>query len=79
MSGDDLLQFTSLSLSDAVLCANCDMISNSTNECRCCGSTATISLVALLGTLSGGSTAKVVDREWVAPREVPKIRPQRVA
>ncbi|HET8668988.1 MAG TPA: hypothetical protein VFM10_13470 [Terriglobales bacterium] len=54
MSGD-LCSFNSLLLSEAVLCADCEMISNSRNVCRCCGSTAVLSLSQLLG----GSLLKV--------------------
>jgi len=78
MSGDDLYGFTSLSLSEAVLCANCDMISNSPNECLCCGSTATIPLVSLLGTMRGGSTARILDPDRT-PLGIPKMMRRRAA
>lgn len=48
MSGD-LRGFTSLILSEAVFCADCEMISNSKSVCRCCGSTALLNLSQLLG------------------------------
>ncbi len=79
MSGDDLHGFTSLCLSEAVLCANCDMISNSLSKCLCCGSTATMPLASLLGALRGGSTARVVQKEWSEHAEIPKMMPRRAA
>ncbi len=78
MSCDELHQFTSLAFTDAVLCANCERVSNSPNECLCCGSTATIALASLLGTLEGGSTARMIEPEWNL-REIPKIMPRRAA
>lgn len=77
MSGDLLNQFCSLSLSEAVLCANCDMISNSGTECLCCGSTATMPLAKLLGALAGGSTAKIIEHDFT--KAAPKVVPQRAA
>jgi len=48
MSGD-LRGFNSMTLSEAVFCADCEMISNSATVCRCCGSAAVLSLSQLLG------------------------------
>lgn len=48
MSGD-LRGFTSLTMSEAVFCADCEMISNSTTVCRCCGSSAVLNISQLLG------------------------------
>ncbi len=48
MSGD-LRGFTSLGMSEAVFCADCEMISNSTTVCRCCGSSALLNISQLLG------------------------------
>lgn len=45
----ELHSFTSLLLSEAVFCANCEMISNSTTVCQCCGSSAVLNLSQLLG------------------------------
>jgi hypothetical protein len=72
MSGD-LCGFASLPLSEAVFCADCEMISNSKNVCRCCGSTA----LMVLSQLMGGSLRNVqraVVIEWVQ-----NPRPTRVA
>jgi len=48
MSGD-LRSFISLRMSEAVFCADCEMISNSTSICRCCGSSALLNISQLLG------------------------------
>ncbi len=48
MSGD-LLSFACLHLSEAVFCADCEMVSNSKNACRCCGSSALLMLSHVLG------------------------------
>jgi len=54
------------------------MISNSPNECLCCGSTATIPLVSLLGTMRGGSTARILDPDRT-PLGIPKMMRRRAA
>lgn len=65
MSGESLA-FNSLLLSDAVLCADCEMISNSRNVCRCCGSSAVMSLSQVLGG-SLRNVRRAVLLEWVDP------------
>lgn len=70
MSGD-LDSFLSLPLSEAVFCADCEMISNSKSVCRCCGSSALLLLSQLMGgSLKNVERAVVVD--WPqAPTRVP--------
>lgn len=70
MSGD-LRGFTSLSMSEAVFCADCEMISNSTTTCRCCGSSALLNISQLLG----GSLRNVQRAVLLVWPETPQPRP----
>jgi hypothetical protein len=70
MAGD-LRGFTSLSMSEAVFCADCEMISNSTSVCRCCGSSALLNISQLLG----GSLRNVQRAVLLVWPETPHRRP----
>lgn len=72
MSGD-LCSFSCLPLSEAVFCADCEMISNSKNVCRCCGSSALL----VLSQVMGGSLRNVeraVLLDWASVRTPIRLR-----
>lgn len=55
---------TSLALEDAVLCADCEVISDSNGEvCQACGSRSLLSLGRVLGGTIGSERARIVDED----------------
>lgn len=55
---------TSLSLENAVLCADCEIISDSNGEvCQACGSRSLLSLGRVLGGSLGIERARIVDED----------------
>ena len=55
---------TSLSLENAVLCADCEVISDSNGEvCQACGSRSLLSLGRVLGGTLGSERARIVDED----------------
>jgi hypothetical protein len=76
MDASEKAEINAVCLRDAVLCADCEVISDSTHEtCRVCGSHSLMSLSRVLGTLPV-QRANLVDT-WVSNHERPALPTQR--
>jgi len=65
------LRLNAVSLKSAVLCADCDVVSDSPHDyCLVCGSRSLFNIARLLGGMLPRERAKIIDRQ-VAPASLP--------